>query len=161
MTLVTFSVNDEKVIANLRAMGPRIRERLRQAITREAIALTRHVKEEKLSGQVLKNRTGTLRRSINFKVTEDAAGVSGSVGTGLKYARVHEYGFNGTVSIREHLRTVKQAFGRPIEPISVTVREHARRVKLPERSFLRSSLADRLPSLRESLRAAVAGAVNT
>lgn len=157
--MIKITVNDQAVMANLRSMGPRIREALRAAMTREAIALTRHTKEEKLSGQVLKNRTGTLRRSINFHVTENAAGVSASVGTNSKYGHAHEYGFTGAVSVREHLRTVKQAFGRPIDPVSVSVREHLRNMKLPERSFLRSSLRERTPSISEQLRAAVSGAI--
>jgi phage gpG-like protein len=156
--MITFKVNDQAIIAKLGSMGPRIREALRAAVTREAIALTRVVKEEKLSGQVLKNRTGTLRRSINFSVTDDATGVTGSVSSGVKYAAAHEYGFDGIVSVREHLRIVKQAFGRPIESVSATVRAHQRHMHLPERSFLRSALAESTPGIRERLHAAVAAA---
>jgi phage gpG-like protein len=157
--MITFKVNDQAIIAKLGSMGPRIREALRAAVTREAIALTRVVKEEKLSGQVLKNRTGTLRRSINFSVTEDATGVTGSVGSALKYAAAQEYGFDGVVSVREHLRTIKMAWGRPIEPVSATVHAHSRHMHLPERSFLRSALLDRGPTLRAQLHAAVAEAI--
>ena len=55
---------------------------------------------------------------------------------------MHEFGFSGTQNVRESLRTVKQAFGRPISPVEAIVRAHSRKVDLPERSFLRSALRE-------------------
>ena len=49
----------------------------------------------KLTGQLLKVRTGALRDSIDYQVGEDAEGVQARVGTLKKavvYARIHEYG---------------------------------------------------------------------
>jgi hypothetical protein len=37
------------------------------------------------------------------------------VGTNVEYARPHEYGFNGTVTVKEHLRLVKKAFGKSLK----------------------------------------------
>jgi phage gpG-like protein len=157
--MITFKfVNDENVILNLRSMGIRVRDNLREAVTRAAIMLTRYVKEEKLSGQALKNRTGTLRRKINYVVAETPAGITGSVGVDLSYAAAHEYGFDGTVSVREHLRTVKQAFGRPISPVTSIVSAYQRHMHLPERSFLRSALRDQAIPIGLMLRQAVAEA---
>lgn len=150
---------DEAVVLRLRVMGDRIRERLSKELTRSAIALTRYVKERKLSGQVLKNRTGTLRRKINYRTTETEKAMTASVGVKLSYAAAHEYGFDGIVTVREHLRQVKQAFGRPIAPVTATVHAHQRHMHLPERSFLRSSLRENAPAIRERLRAAVIGAI--
>ena len=150
---------DAAVLLRLKAMNVRVRDALRRGVTREAIALTRFVKEEKLSGQVLKNRTGTLRRKINYVVSETSAGVTGSVGVKLSYAAAHEYGVDKVVTVREHLRTIKEAWGRPISPVSATVRAHQRHMRLPERSFLRSSLRDRSPAIREALRLAVHEAI--
>jgi phage gpG-like protein len=140
------------------SLPPRLRVALRKAITRDAIALTRYVKEEKLSGQVLKNRTGTLRRKINYTVSESPTAVTASVGVKLSYAAAHEFGFDGVVSVREHLRTVTQAFGRPIQPVQAVVRAHEMHMHLPERSFLRSSLKENAPTIREHLRAAIIAA---
>jgi phage gpG-like protein len=142
----------------LKSFGLGVKERLREAITRSAIELTRYVKERKLSGQVLKNRTGTLRRKINYAIRETVSEISAAVGVKLSYAAVHEYGFDGVVSVKEHLRTIKQAWGRPIAPTEVAVHAHSRHMHLPERSFLRSSLRERGPSIREALSAAVVAA---
>lgn len=162
--MITFRViNDQNVILNLRSMGIRVRENLREAVTRASIMLTRYVKEEKLSGQVLKNRTGTLRRKINYAVTETSAGITGSVGVKLSYAAAHEFGFDGVVSVREHLRHAKGASGRDSHGRfqkgagsgSIVVHAHQRHMHLPERSFLRSALRDQALPISQMLRAAV------
>lgn len=109
-------------------------------IARAALKLQKLAKLN-LSGVVLNVRTGRLRRSINLRL--DGKGTpnpSASVGTNVAYARVHEFGFEGTVNVRESLRMQVKAWGRPIAPIKVAVRAHARSVKLPERSFLKNAL---------------------
>lgn len=150
-------IGAERTELALKSFGLGVKERLRVAVQRSAIALTRYVKERKLSGQVLKNRTGTLRRKINYQLHESPTEVGASVGVLLSYAPVHEYGFDGTVTVKAHLRTITQAFGRPIAPVTFTMPAHPRHMKLPERSFLRSSLRENAPSIREQLAAAVAG----
>ena len=104
---------------------------------------------------MLKNRTGTLRRKIHYTVTESANEISASVGVKLAYAAAHEYGFDGVVTVKEHLRLVKMAFGRPIAPVEATIGAHTRHMHLPERSFLRSSLRENAASIRDQLAAAV------
>lgn len=133
---------DAEVVAKLNSYAPRIREELRVGIGRLALKLARKVQREKLSGQVLKVRTGRLRRSVNDIVVDEGEKVSGIVSTPVKYAPPHEYGFSGTVTVKEHLRTIKQAFGRAITPRQITVSEHKAKMNLPERSFLRSALAE-------------------
>jgi phage gpG-like protein len=135
-------VNSAEVVARLERIDPRIREELRVGIGRLALKLAKNVQNDKLRGQVLKNRTGRLSHSITNTVVAEGAKVSGIVSTPVKYAPPHEYGFHGTVTIREHMRTVKQAFGRPIDPVQATVRAHEAKMNLPERSFLRSALRE-------------------
>lgn len=127
----------------LDSLTPTLHGRLVRVMERLTIEVQSHVKQDKLSGQVLKNRTGTLRRSINRRVESTPTSVQGIVGTNVKYAKVHEFGFKGTVSVREHLRFITQAWGRPISTTEVTVRAHQRKVVLPVRSFLRSALKDK------------------
>jgi hypothetical protein len=79
-------IGAERTELALKSFGLGVKERLRVAVTRSAIALTRYVKERKLSGQVLKNRTGTLRRKINYQLRETPTEVSASVGVQLSYA---------------------------------------------------------------------------
>ncbi len=81
--------------------------------------------------------------------------VSGKVGTNVSYARMHEFGFDGVVTVKEHLRMQTMAFGRSIIPRKVTVKAHEMHLHLPERSFLRSALAEMRPEILNEVKAAI------
>ena len=138
----------EQVIAKINGYGRELRPRVARIITEFAIDVTAAAKR-KVSGDVLKVRTGRLRRSIHYEVTD----TSGTVGTNVEYARALELGFKGQVSIRSFVRQQVTAFGRPIAPISVNVRAHSRNVDMPPRPFLAPALAETKPTLAERLRA--------
>lgn len=134
-------VGGTEVVHRFNAMPQTLRMELRETVAKLATTLTNKVKG-KLDGEVLKRRTGLLRRSINDTVIESGDIVSGITSTAVAYARAHEYGFDGVVSVRAHMRTIKQAFGRSINPVTFQVAAHSMHMKLPERSFLRSSLRE-------------------
>lgn len=125
--------NTQKLETDLGLTRARLLAALKREIRRVAVDLTAHVKGNKLSGQVLNVQTGRLRRSINYRVDETETGIDARVGTNVEYGRIHEFGFKGTVNVKEHMRKGKETY---------KVRAHTRRVNLPERSFLRSSLKD-------------------
>lgn len=152
-----YSVDDSRAVAVIHGMPEKLAERVRRVVTRFALELQQRVKAGKLTGEVLHVRSGTLRRSINNKVVTNAAGASGTVGTNVKYGRIHEYGFSGPVNVKGHLRTIKHAFGREIAPKQVEVGGFTRQVRMPERSFLRSALKEMKPQLLAQLEAAKAG----
>lgn len=129
-------VGGDALIRNTALLGPAMMDRLRQVVARVAVEMVARVKGDKLSDQVLHVRTGRLRRSITFKLTNGPTTATAQVGTNVSYARAHEYGFTGAVSVRAHLRKSKTG-GKP-----AVVAAHTRQVKLPERSFLRSTLAE-------------------
>jgi phage gpG-like protein len=133
-------VGGERAVERFERMPQRLRDELRIGVGRAVLLVQRETKEDKLSGQVLNVRTGRLRRSINTRVDDSADRVVGTVGTNVEYAAAHEYGFAGTVSVREHLRQTVNGF--------TTVRAHSRNVVVPERSFLRSALADMAEPIR-------------
>lgn len=140
--ITTTVTGDSEVVSRLNAMSPKVKQELLVTVRRLAIGLQGHVKQNKLSGQVLKNRTGTLRRSITYKVTEGPDGVRAQVGTNVAYARPHEFGYQGKALI-------DQAFGRKLKfPVWKSI-------NLPERSFLRSSLKDKAEQIKTELRQAV------
>lgn len=145
-------IGGERAIARFKGMPGRLREELRNGIGRAVLKLQAYVKDGKLSGQVLNVRTGRLRRSIAQQVTDEGQRVVGIVGTNVVYARVHEYGFSGTVDVREHLRRAKSGALQ-------AVRGHSRHVNLPERSFLRSALEDMAPDIRAEVEASLKRAV--
>ena len=101
--------------------------------------------------------SGRLRRSIFSTTTETATSVEGTVASSgdVKYARIHEYGFDGPETVAAHTRNIKQAFGRAIEPKTIFVREFTRQMHMPERSFLRSALADMREEIGQGLKDAV------
>lgn len=153
-------IGSSQVVERIKRITPNVRTALFERVQRLTIKLQRHVVEEKLQGQVLNVRTGRLQRSIQQAVTNSESAVTGVVSTAVKYARPHEYGFQGTVNVKAHLRTIKVAFGKDLkEPVEVNVSAHTMRMNLPERSFLRSSLVDMKDEIVEGIRqAAIEGA---
>jgi len=125
----------------IKAEAPAFFQRRMNTVT---LRLASYVKTDKLSGQVLHRRSGLLSRSIHGVVEVSGQTVVGRVGSrGVEYAAYHEFGFTGTETVREHLRTITKAWGRPLdEPLTVTVHEYERQVDYPPHSFLRSALKD-------------------
>lgn len=174
-------IGDKEVSRRLRALPDGIRSRVGDSIGRLTLALQRKIVSEKLSGmgvvknagggvsfkrnkslQVLNVRTGTLRRSIDQRMVLTSNTISGVVSTNVSYGKAHEYGGLQTQTVREHLRLVKQAFGKSLKsPVWSTVKGHSRTVDLPERSFLRSALAEMQEEIAEDVEKAVSGAVNS
>jgi len=154
----------DQVLIQLREIPDQVRQALERAVTTEALNLVRIVKEDKLSGQVLGQRTHRLRDAVHMLGLDSRqSSIAAAVGVNLadaKYAAFWEYGFTGVEQIREHLRRITQAFGRPIDPRTVTVRAHARHVDQPARSYLRSTLAEEAAGIRERLHAAVSVAIS-
>lgn len=134
-----FVIGDAQTVAKLQSLFPKQRAALRRVIQKLSFDLSAKVKSQKLSGQVLRVRTGTLRRSVHARLEDNALSIYGIVGTNKEYAAVHEYG--GTFTISQHLRLVKQAFGRQLRfPVWASVKQYS--ATYPERSFLRSALRE-------------------
>lgn len=143
-----------QVEGRLKAFG-QLRPALKQTVERETIALQAHVVADKLSGQVLHVRTGTLGRSITAETIETADAIEGAVGTNVRYARIHEYG--GTVHLP--MLVPRRARALRFEVGGQTVfarRTRAHDVRIPERSYLRSALEDRRPTILAAIRATLA-----
>lgn len=114
---------------------------LEKRIRRLAIKLQSIVMKNKLSGQALKVRTGTLRRSITQTVNVSGTAVTGIVGTNLEYAAIHEYG--GVT--RAHVIEAKHAAAlRFVFKGEIVFRKRVMHPgsTMPMRSFLRSALDD-------------------
>jgi phage gpG-like protein len=142
--MLTFQILGEReVLADIKRMSHAMMMSAGKAIKEETLAVQKLAKL-KASGEVLRNRTGTLRRKINARFIETPTSIFGLVGIKLSYAAVHELGFHGTVSVREHLRRTKLGG-------AATVRAHSRIMNMPERSFLRASLRERRPQIRAAL----------
>jgi phage gpG-like protein len=150
-------VNRERIQARLSNASVGIRAALRAAIQASVIEMEAQVKE-KLSGPVLKNRTGRLRNSIVSNVTDDATTITGTVAANTPYAAIQEYG--GTT--RAHLiqaRDAQSLFfmmgGRKVFAKSVN---HPGS-NIPERSYLRSTLEDNAVPIADRLRHSIQQAI--
>lgn len=153
------AIDDSRLKSRVDGWPSKLRKAVFDEVTRLAIMVQSFVKSPNLSGLVLHNRTGNLRRSINQEVTQSGNRTEAVVGTNVEYAAAHEYGFNGNVTVKAHLRVIKQAWGKQIAAKTVNVRAFTRAQRTPERSFLRSALARLRPQITGGLERAVKGAL--
>lgn len=152
--MITFVLQgDREVFAQLGENSDEARFGIARTVTRLGLE-TELLTKQKLSGQVLRVRTGLLRASINSRVTEGASQVTATIGTNVKYAGIHEFG--GKIHVPE-IRPVKAralAFrvgGKTV--FAMSARAHD--VRIPERSFLRSALREMQPKIKAELQATV------
>lgn len=144
-----YIVGRDRLIAKLEGMPLQLRKWLTDAVTDAALIVQRTSVMDKLSGQVLHVRTGTLRRSISVRIEQSEHFVVGVVGTNVRYGGIHEFGGQ----VPEHQRLMTMVFGKPLKfPVWATVKPY----QLPERSFLRSALHDKLPTIRGIIQNAIA-----
>lgn len=144
MKIYATVVGDEALLLRIKSYPAKFQARLAKKVERLAIRFQARVKSRKLSGQVLNNRTGTLRRSINYRIYSNSRQVLAVVGANTPYAAIHEYGFRGNQSVRAFLRTIKGKAQR--------VKAHTRKVNMPERSYLRSTLDEMRSEILTDLR---------
>ena len=143
---------EEELSARFSAMPAAIRAALAEKFAALAQRLEDKIRNDKLDGQVLNARDGRLRDSIGVKLDEHGASLMTS---GVKYAAAQEYGFTGEESVAAHTRVIKEAFGRAIAPKTILIQAFARQMRLPERSYMRSSLEDMQDEIAQALREAV------
>ena len=155
-------VGETKLISRINSIAPGVRKSVTETMLRVTQDLQRYIQKNKLAGQLLKRRTGTLAASIQFKVVSSPDGVTGVVGSRvneskpLKYAGPLENGFDGTVTVKAHMRTIKQAFGHSIEPKTISVRAHGARRHIKAYKYMASSLAENKTTYLEQIAKAVA-----
>lgn len=130
---------DKEVLARFDAIPAKVHRALYARIFGLALELEHYIKTEKLSGQVLNHRTGKLQSSINSEVKESGANIIGRVfsNNSVNYAAIHEFG--GQVPDRYPVNGKALHFfigGKEV------FAKFARGFTMPERSFMRSGLAD-------------------
>lgn len=170
---------DKAVIAKLGRASERINARVAAGMKYTLMGMQATVQSKKLvGGNPLHQRTGALSRSVHWDITPEngiAVGRLYAGGETAKYAGIHEYG--GTFNIPAHPRVaawlggrgigrsmkVKKAlrmyrggrgrYAQAIEFQSQIVRAHT--ATYPERSFLRSTLAEWKDRFLDAMKQAV------
>lgn len=144
----------DEAAARLAALPQTLAARLAREVERLGGVLRDRV-ERKLSGEVLRRRTGRLAASIAVTVEPTAAGASATVGSDAPYAAIHEYG--GTIPTRTILPQSARALAFPWRGRQRFFKRVALpAVTMPERSFMRSALAETAPEIRAAIAAAAA-----
>jgi len=147
-------------LERLQSLPGAVADGLARALARVSLDLEVEAQGQ-LSGSVLRSRSGALRASIVATVSASSSGGLAAIGSDLPYAAFQECGFQGIETVSAHLRTIKQAFGRPLRAGSerIAVSAYDRKLDYPAHSFLRSALADRQAEIMSGLETAVAEAV--
>lgn len=128
----------ERVSQNLRNLPQRASDLLFAELDLICKKMVSYIREEKLSGQVLKSVTGELKDSIKYELTKTGTGMEGTIGSDLVYAKVQEYGGMGAYDIYP-VNAQDLVFWMGGTEIFCKFVHHE---PLPSRSFLRSSLKD-------------------
>jgi len=159
--MLTLSLGDAASRA-LAVLPDRLRDALAEKANAIAAALAVRV-QQKLAGDVLGARSGALARSIVATITDTPTAISvriASASADVRYAAIHEYG--GTIPphdiVPDKARALafvlggKQAFAERARLPAVT---------MPERSYMRSSLAEMADVIRDQLAEAAVGAAGS
>lgn len=148
-------VGDRELIAKLDGLPDKVHRALLRKVTTLALKLEARVKG-KLSGEVLNVRSGALRRSIFNAIEDSSTSVIGKVASSgdVKYAAIHEFG--GKTPAHDILPTKAQALAFMMGGKMVFAKVvHHPGSQMPERSFMRSSLADMRDEITTGLKQAV------
>lgn len=133
----------EQVSARFRSLPEYVRKQLRDGMTAIGYSFAGQVVSQKLHGQVLNQRTGQLASAVagGVETTETSNSVTTKVGVlrgpALAYAGIHEYG--GTIN-------------------RVGSKKGPYVIRMPERSYLRSTLSEQRSAILEKISRVVAEA---
>lgn len=139
--------------ASYRRLGERVGAALDRSVRTSAVYYEGRIKR-RLSGEVLRYRSGALRRSVTVKVIarQDDLVIRGSAGGGperVAYAAIHEFG--GMIFPRAR-RFLGQRSGRPYlaVPVPGGIRL-VRQVRIPSRPYMRPSAVETIDVLKRAV----------
>jgi phage gpG-like protein len=133
--------------------------RLRDALAETTNALAAELQakiQQKLPGGVLNAKTGALARSIIATIEETDAGIGVTVASSgdVKYAAIHEFG--GVIPPHEIVPDKAKALAFLVGgKLAFAARVNLPAVAMPERSYMRSSLAEMADEIAGAMTEAV------
>lgn len=149
----------KQMVAQFQALPGKVKAQADATVDKLGLQLEREVKQNYLTGQVLKVRTDRLRGSIsrNHKDTRSHLETTPTsayaiVGTNVEYAAVHEYGFDGNVTIKAHTRRAPARRGaakrgKKAATGIANVRSFTRHMRMPKRAYLAPAFAAFKPKI--------------
>lgn len=156
---ITATVDASAVIARFSRIPGSVKQSLVPTMDKIGYDLVTHVVRDKLSGQVLKRRTGTLSNAVTHtapEVTANSVQTKVGVFSGVPYARIHEFG--GKISVPE-VSGKLMVFSAKDGTTVFTRKRRAFVANMPERSYLRTGLADQRDSILSQITRAVGEAL--
>lgn len=102
--------NEQLVIAGLKTLDERVLQAAETGLARGLLFVVAASQREYLSGprpSKIQSVTGRLRQSVSSQVTRGADRVIGRVGSSVKYAAFHEFGFHGVQNVKAHTRVMQ------------------------------------------------------
>jgi phage gpG-like protein len=170
------------VIERLATAPPRMMEAVRVTMDQQNQYAIGHTTEARLTGRgpfsPADNRLGVVTGKLRQSLRSTPAAVSGktvvsAIGTNLRYAGVHEFGFSGTVSVRPHSRRNQgrdrfglknpKSLGDEIKKTASGVsfvKGHSRKMNMPERAPIRTGIQDRQKEYGRAMSAAIVQAIS-
>lgn len=145
----------DKCSENFAAMPGRLREALSSKLGMLAAALESRI-QQKLSGAVLNQHSGALARSIAVTIDDGGTNIAARIGSAgsVKYAAIQEFG--GTIPPHEILPNKARALAFAFGGKQIfAARVNLPAVTMPDRSYLRSSLAEMKDEINEGLQQAM------
>ena len=164
---ISLSSNAVEVLRQVQGFPSRLGQGIARALDRQNQQTIGHSQAAYLTGprpSRLGVRTNRLRASLTAsQAVVEGGTVSSTIGTNVQYAGVHEFGFDGQVTVRSHSRNifrthrtgggsvfdsrtgkVRKQKARAISLLSgqATVRSHSRRMIMPRRPFLQPAVHD-------------------
>ena len=106
----------------------------------------------------LRSISGTLRKSVYYSKTADVNGdaIRTHIGSNVKYAAAHEFGFTGNVKVKPGRMKITQVFGRKLaSPLTANRRAFTRRMRVPERAPIRTGIKDHFALIDREIQRAV------
>jgi len=147
---------DKEVINRMRARRDKLLPAVEKEMRKQAIDLVAYIQRRKLQSQPLHHRSGRLQGSIKQQVTRTSDLIKAKVYTNVEYARIHEYGGHTPPHVIEPKKAKALAFTVGGKQIFAKRVNHPGS-KMPERSFMRSSLAENEQKIKDGLTKAVSG----
>lgn len=146
------NVDGTQLLARWNGLAGKVLTNLKTEMEVQTGNLRTYVQVNKLSGQVLAQRSGNLKRAMYTEVQTSAERITGIVGVDntAPYGRYQEFGASIPERIPVEAKALRwYAGGQPVFAM------RARAFTLPARPFLIPSLAEREPVINAGLQAAV------
>jgi hypothetical protein len=186
---IDLSPEAKAIVKRFETLPARFLQRSVAVLNQQLHLTSAHIQEQKLSERGPKTLgvvTNRLRSSVRV-VPASIQGniVEGAIGTNVRYAGVHEFGYSGPVTVKQHVRQTAERFaidngrttvsrsvagrlglltkkGTPRKGAAesragkqVTVKEHTRQVNFPERAMFRTGISERMPAIVQALSDAI------